>query len=208
MKFKFCGGIDCPEWLITEITYINKINAVKLRIICTNICAAIISDPKKYEQIYKMLEEIGFSEKEGSIIISVLHFILKSSIKFDVDLLVLNQELQQLGLPQENADSIAKVLKTNSVQLKSKMTESIFTHDKFETLDWKINYILADNICSYDENIFEQMKEEEDTGVKISKLETKIDIKIKDKVFTTNKELLGKLINDLERASNLIKKYN
>ena len=54
MKFKFCGNIDCPEWLITEISFLNKINAVKLRIVTTNICTTIISGENKPEKSIKM----------------------------------------------------------------------------------------------------------------------------------------------------------
>mmetsp|Transcript_58 Transcript_58/g.50 ORF Transcript_58/g.50 Transcript_58/m.50 type:complete len:219 (+) Transcript_58:1-657(+) len=216
MKFKFCGNIDCPEWLITEITYLNKINAVKLRIISNNVSTAMAGGNKTYDQSIKMLEEMNFSKEESNVIVGVLYFIIRSSVKFEVDSVVLNQELQQLGLPQENADSIAKVYKNNIKTLKAKLIEETFTQEtlklgnevKNKDIDWKVNYVLADKNTDFKKNIFEKMNEEEDTGVKMSKLETKIDIKLKDKVFTTNKEVLGKLINDLERANAIIKKYN
>lgn len=222
MKFKFCGNIDCPEWLITEVAYLNKINAVKLRIVTSNICVNIISSENKPEKALKMLEEMGFSIENSQVICGMIHFIIKSSVKFEVDSVVLNQELQQLGLPQENADSIAKVFKSNFSSLKNSLVDSIFGHStikasnkqvvhncmKESELEWKINYVLANNNQPFDKEILNRIKEEEDTGVKLTKLGTKIDIKLGNKYFSTNKEVLGKLINDLEKAAIIIKSYN
>ena len=44
MKFKFCGNIDCPDWLITEIVYLSKITPVKLRILGNLICKYIMKE--------------------------------------------------------------------------------------------------------------------------------------------------------------------
>lgn len=205
MKFKFCGGIDCPDWLISEITYLNKINAVKLRIISSAMCTSLSNGGKDYSKITKMLEEINFSHEEISIIIGVLYFIFKSSVKFQVDSVILNQELQQLGLPQENADSMVKVYKSNSKAIEGYLTNDIFKEDSPSTLEWRISYIIADKYNPFtDERIALIKEEEEIRGV--SKLDSKVDIKINGFVFSTNKEILGKLINDLDKAVNIIKK--
>lgn len=208
MKFKFCGNIDCPEWLITEITYLNKINAVKLRIMCNTINSSILSGSKDYSKTLKMLEEISFSEEEASIIVGVLHFLLKSASKYEVDPVILNQELQQLGLPQENADSIVKVYKSNSRQVREKLENDIFKHETPQKLEWKISYVLADKYSDFTKEKITSVKEDEELGIKNNKLESKIDIKLNSKVYSTSKEVLGKLINDLDRALILIKQYS
>ena len=111
MKFKFCGNMDCPEWLVSEIIYLTKITNIKIRIISNNLISCILNDGKNYFEIRKTLEEMNFSDDEANVVMSVLEFILKNAAKFDVEDLILNQELQQLGLPQENAESISKVFK-------------------------------------------------------------------------------------------------
>ena len=55
MKFKFCGNIDCPDWLITEIIFLTKISSVKLRILCNQICTFIITKCQNFEAIKKKL---------------------------------------------------------------------------------------------------------------------------------------------------------
>ncbi len=41
MRFDFCGNIDCPEWVLAEISLINKMSAVKLKLIMTQIVKKI-----------------------------------------------------------------------------------------------------------------------------------------------------------------------
>jgi COMM domain containing 4 len=215
MKFKFCGNIDCPEWLITEITFLTKISTIKLRIICNNLINSLLNDYKNLKDIQKSLEEMNFSDEEATIIISVIEFIIKNSAKFDVEDLILNQELQQLGLPQENADSISKVFKNQKENLRKKMRNDVFKFNKIESIDYKINYILASKSSGYELNVVESddlIYGEQQENYKIKNLETKINFNFnlaKGEVYqiSTNKEILGKLINDLEKCSEAIKKF-
>ena len=214
MKFKFCGNIDCPDWLITEITYLTKISSVKLRILCNQISNLIISRGQKFNDIKKVLEEMKFSEREAEIIISVLEFILKNSAKFDVDDLALNQELLQLGLSQENADSISKVFKNQKVKLRNNLKENIFGFNKIENVNSKISYVLADSI----DNQFDCVNEKDNEDLNEDNYQIRNLDKIKvDTVFDLgngktyeigmDKETLGNLINDLEKYSQMIKSY-
>lgn len=215
MKFKFCGNIDCPEWIITEITFLTKISTIKLRIICNNLINSLLKDYKNLKDIKKSLEEMNFTDEEATIIISVIEFIIKNSAKFDVEDMILNQELQQLGLPQENADSISKVFKNQKENLRKKLKTDIFEFNKIESVDYKINYILASKYSDYELSVLESddlMFGEQKENYKIKNLETKINLNFNltnGGVYqiSTNKEILGKFINDLEKSSEAIKKF-
>lgn len=215
MKFKFCGNIDCPEWIITEITFLTKISTIKLRIICNNLINSLLKDYKNLKDIKKSLEEMNFTDEEATIIISVIEFIIKNSAKFDVEDMILNQELQQLGLPQENADSISKVFKNQKENLRKKLKTDIFEFNKIESVDYKINYILASKYSDYELSVLESddlMFGEQQENYKIKNLETKINLNFNltnGGVYqiSTNKEILGKFINDLEKSSEAIKKF-
>lgn len=104
--------MDCPDWLSAEITYLTKVTPVKLRILGNLICKYIMKEGDT-QKITKILEEMNLSPEEIIIVISSLCFIFKSSGKFNVDDMMLSQELQQLGLPQDIADAISKVYKKN-----------------------------------------------------------------------------------------------
>lgn len=218
MKFKFCGNVDCPDWLITEITYLTKITPVKLRILGNLICKYIMKEGDT-QKINKILEEMNLTPEEITIVISSLCFIIKSSGKFNVDDMMLSQELQQLGLPQDNADAISKVYKKNKDALRAFLKEDIFSFNKISDVHYKTSYCIADKYNNFDCANEKESEEINEDNYIINSLEnTEItlcfDLKGKNKkdigekyLVNMNKETLGKLIQDLENYSNVIKKY-
>ena len=218
MKFKFCGNVDCPDWLITEITYLTKITPVKLRILGNLICKYIMKEGDT-QKINKILEEMNLTPEEITIVISSLCFIIKSSGKFNVDDMMLSQELQQLGLPQDNADAISKVYKKNKDALRNFLKEDIFSFNKINDVHYKTSYCVADKYNNFDCNNEKENEEINEDNYIINSLEkTEItlcfDLKGKNKkengekyLVNMDKETLGKLIQDLENYSSVIKKY-
>ena len=217
MKFKFCGNVDCPDWLITEITYLTKITPVKLRILGNLICKYIMKEGDT-QKINKILEEMNLSSEEITIVISSLCFIIKSSAKFNVDDLMLSQELQQLGLPQDNADAISKVYKKNKEILRKYLKEDIFSFNKINDIHFKTSYCMADKYNNFDCTNEKENEAIEDNYIinSLEKAEITLcfDLKGKDKkkdgdkyLVNMDKETLGKLIQDLEHYSGVIKKY-
>jgi len=219
MRFKFCGNIDSPEWLISEIIYLTKISAIRLRIICNNIALFIINSGKNFKDIQKNLDDMNFNDAEGKIIFSLLDFILRNSVKFDIEDNILSNELQHLGLPLENAESIVKIFKNQKEKLKKKLSNEIFSNENLKEIDYKISYVLANDINDFknneiSENKFEEEKTKnlDDDNFLLSKIEGRILISLgEDKenkiTFSSNKETLGKLINDLNKANDLIRKF-
>jgi hypothetical protein len=213
MKFKFCGNLDCPEWLIAEIIFLTKISTIKLRIICNNLVTSILSGAKNFKDVQKSLEEINFTKDECNIIISVLEFIIRNSAKFEIEESILSQELQQLGLPQENADSITKVYRNHRENLKDNLKSDIFSLPSIEKIDYKISYLLANELSNFkvtstqgDELSDDLLKE----NYKITNLEARVNLCLNTGIqefhYTTSKGVLGKLINDLEKGYQQIKK--
>ena len=217
MKFKFCGNVDCPDWLITEIVYLSKITPIKHRILGNLICKYIMKEGDT-QKINKILEEMNLTPEEITIVISSLCFIIKSSGKFNVDDLMLSQELQQLGLPQDNADAISKVYKKNKDILRNFLKEDIFSFNKINDVHYKTSYCIADKYNNFD-YINEKENEAIEDNFIINSLEKAeitlcFDLKGKEKnkeggkyLANMDKETLGKLIQDLENYSSVIKKY-
>jgi len=209
MKFKFCGNRDCPDWLITEIIFLTKISSVKLRILSNQICKFILKKGENMEDIKKILLDLNLNEKDASIVISVLDFIFRNAAKFNIEDNYLNQELQQLGLPQEIAESISKVFKREKNNLREFLKFDIFSFNSINNIDYKFSYSLCNQFNDFEyfndkEN--EEMNEENYTIKSLEK--TRINLNIDNKyVLNIDKEILGKLIQDLEQCSQSIKKY-
>ena len=212
MRFKFCGNIDCPDWLITEITYLTKFTSVKLRIISNQICKFIINKGSNIQDLKKILDEMNLNEQESKIVISVLDFIFRNSAKFDVEDIALNQELQQLGLPQENAESISKVFKNQKLKLREFLKGDIFSFNIINDVNFKNSYTLSDNYTNFN-NVNEKENKLEEDNYNIQSLEkTRINLCFniqnnQNYIISMDKDSLGKLIQDLEKCSEVIKKY-
>ena len=212
MRFKFCGNIDCPDWLITEITYLTKFTSVKLRIISNQICKFIINKGSNIQDLKKILDEMNLNEQESKIVISVLDFIFRNSAKFDVEDIALSQELQQLGLPQENAESISKVFKNQKLKLREFLKGDIFSFNIINDVNFKNSYTLSDNYTNFN-YVNEKENELDEDNYNIQSLEkTRINLCFniqnnKNYVISMDKDSLGKLIQDLEKCSEVIKKY-
>ena len=209
MKFKFCGNRDCPDWLITEIIFLTKISSVKLRILSNQICKFILNKGENINDIKKILLDLNLSEKEASIVISVLDFIFRNASKFDVDDNILNQELQQLGLPQEIAESISKVFKREKNKLREFLKYDVFSFNSINNIDYKFSYSLCNQFNNFDyinEKESEEINEENYTIKSLEKI--RINLNFDDKyLLNIDKEILGKLIQDLEQCSKSIKKF-
>ena len=132
---------------------------------------------------------------------------------------MLSQELQQLGLPQDNADAISKVYKKNKDLLRAFLKEDIFSFNRINDVHYKTSYCIADKYNNFECNNEKENEEINEDNYIINSLEkTEItlcfDLKGKDKnkeggkyLVNMDKETLGKLIQDLENYSNVIKKY-
>ena len=134
--------------------------------------------------------------------------------------MMLSQELQQLGLPQDIADAISKVYKKNKDILRNYLKQDIFSFNRVSDVHYKISYCLADKYNDFEcknEKENEEINEDNYIINSLEKTEITLCFDLKDRnkkdeenkkyLVNMNKETLGKLIQDLENYSNAIKKY-
>ncbi|XP_077173483.1 COMM domain-containing protein 4 isoform X2 [Paroedura picta] len=108
MRFRFCGDLDCPDWVLAEISTLAKISSVKLKLICVQVLKDLLGEGIDYAKILKLTSDAKFESGDVKATIAVLNFILSSAAKHNVDSESLSSELQQLGLPKVNRlDSVS-----------------------------------------------------------------------------------------------------
>ena len=116
MRFRFCGGEDCPDWLGSEIATLSKVSSIKVKMLTkrcvTHMVAAGAKELANVKQqalkLCKGAGDGGTTEAEAESVLAVLHHVLASAAKFDVETKILSVELQQLGLPREHSDAITR----------------------------------------------------------------------------------------------------
>ena len=57
MKFAFCGNLDCPEWVLSEVAVLNRMSAVKLKLILGQIVKKLTGVPFDNERLLKLCRD-------------------------------------------------------------------------------------------------------------------------------------------------------
>ena len=57
MRFDFCGNVDCPEWALAEVSLLNRISAIKLKLIIAQIVRKITGQPYDHEKVAKLCRD-------------------------------------------------------------------------------------------------------------------------------------------------------
>eukprot|EP01031_Cornospumella_fuschlensis_P038480 gene38480-46772_t len=102
------GSKDCPDWVLAEINTLSKLSSIRVKVLVSQVIQYCLEGELNYEKVLKLAADNadGLQDLKGAI--AALHFMISNSAKYDTDDKVLIQEIQQLGLPKENSDMIAK----------------------------------------------------------------------------------------------------
>ncbi len=83
---------------------------------------------------------------KGSV--AAIHFTVTNAAKFDVDDTSLVQELQQLGLPKENADHIGKVYREHKEALREVFARESLKVSVLMGVEWRVDHVVASSSSS------------------------------------------------------------
>jgi len=75
--------------------------------------------------------------------VAAIHFIVSNAAKYDVDEQSLSQEIQQLGLPKDNADVISSSVRDNKDSLRARYAEESYRVSKVLSSSWRIDQLLS-----------------------------------------------------------------
>jgi hypothetical protein len=76
MRFEFCGNLDCPEWVLSEIVLLNKISAIKLRQILAQIIKKIQGQAYDQEKLIKLCKDQKLSADDTKCLLALIEFLL------------------------------------------------------------------------------------------------------------------------------------
>lgn len=143
MKFRFCGDLDCPDWLLAEIATLSKVTAVRMKLLLKQVVSYMLTGEIEYDKVTKLTKESlgGDSDTKGAV--SALHFVLSNSAKHDIEETTLQLEVQQLGLPKENADAVARAFRDSKDALRTRFAEQAFRVNSLRSMEWRVDQLLA-----------------------------------------------------------------
>jgi len=134
MRFDLVGGLDVPDWLMSEVLVLSKISAVRIKL----LAAAVVKQDLGSERLNKLLGE-SFKHDDAMAVVAAIHFILSSATRYDVAEDVLSRELQQLGLPREHTEALVKVQVESRAHLQQLARERSLRLPRLSSLGWRVH---------------------------------------------------------------------
>ncbi|XP_010865843.1 COMM domain-containing protein 4 [Esox lucius] len=143
MRFRFCGDLDCPDWVLAEISTLAKISSVKMKLLCVQVMKDLLGEGIDYDKAAKLTADAKFDSGDIKASVAVLTFILSSAAKHNVDSDSLSSELQQLGLPKEHTTGLCKSYEDKHTALQQRLRESSLRLGRLEGVAWRVDYTLS-----------------------------------------------------------------
>ena len=117
MRFDFCGNSDCPEWVLSGVTLVNRMSTVKLRLILGQIVKKIQGLNFDQEKLQKLCKDQDLEPEDTRCLLAIIEFVLAQAAKHDIADAIFNKDLMQMGVAIENANGITKAYLDNQDQL-------------------------------------------------------------------------------------------
>jgi len=143
MRFRFCGDLDCPDWLLAEINILSKITSVKMKLLAVQILKDMLGSDLDYEKVQKLTSDAKFETGDIKASIAALTFIISCAAKYDVDAETLANELQQLGLPKEHTTSLCKSYSDAHSKLQEHFRQISLRVSRLDSVQWRVDYVLS-----------------------------------------------------------------
>eukprot|EP00808_Paulinella_micropora_P007401 g72497.t1 len=148
MKFRFCGGLDAPDWILAEVSVLSKMSSVRVKLISKQILQQLRGAGIDYEKVTKLTtsQRLNLGPGDVKAIMAALHFMLRNSAKYDVDEDTLLQELPQLGLPLDICQAIVKEFIKVKDNVRQHFATQTLRLPRIEETEWRVDYILSSSL--------------------------------------------------------------
>ncbi|KAG8231595.1 hypothetical protein J437_LFUL012287 [Ladona fulva] len=144
MRFRFCGDLDCPDWVLAEMSPLSRLTSVKMKLLCQEVVKSLSGKPLDYEAVKKLTGDAKYDDNDREGAVAAITFVIRGSIRHNLlagegrgegeEALIL--ELTQLGLPKELAYAIAKAAAAGASKLQKQFREESLRLNHLEGAEW------------------------------------------------------------------------
>merc|ERR1712137_562321 len=145
MRFRICGDLDAPEWLLREVGVLSQLPNLRIKVLTGMVIKHILGEGIDFQKVDKMVSAADLDTSDVKALIAALTFIVSNSAKYNVEDETIRNELQQFGLPKEHCDSIARSFTGAKEILQEHFVEQTFSLPKLSSVNWKINYVMCND---------------------------------------------------------------
>lgn len=143
MRFRFCGDLDCPDWILAEINTIARMTSVKMKLVCQQVAKSLLGEHMDFERVKKLTADAKFESGEVKASVAALMFVLATSARHGVDAETLSSELQQLGLPREHAMALCRVYSENLTAISSRLQDQSLRLNRLQDVQWRLDKVVV-----------------------------------------------------------------
>ncbi|KAH3743586.1 COMM domain containing 4 [Pelomyxa schiedti] len=153
MRFRFCGDLDAPDWLLRECDVVSRMTYVRIKLLAMHIISAMLGtiDQLDYDKVHKLVSTANFEESDVRAVIAALRFIIHSAAKNDVEPQTLAIELGQLGFPNEHTLALQRAYGPQREKLRQVLAEQTLsslphiepTTSPSQLVDWRVDFVMA-----------------------------------------------------------------
>lgn len=144
MRFRFCGDLDCPDWILAEINTLARMTSVKMKLVCQQVVQSLLGEDIDFERVKKLTADAKFEPNEVKATVAALLFVLATSARHGVDGETLGSELQQLGLPREHAAALCRVYSDNVTSISSRLQDQSLRLSRLQDIQWRMDTVVVD----------------------------------------------------------------
>ena len=191
MKFRICGGLDAPDWILAEIVQLAKLSNVRFKLLSMQVIKHIHAEEIDYDKVKKLSDSGAFELSDVRAMLAALRFIICNAVKYGVDEQALATELQQLGLPPANSKALLKPYRNLRRELRAKQEAESLKLPHVANVQWRVTYSLASRSLASVEAAAAHVRLATTGGGE-------------DVAFKADRESLTLLIRELRRAQALM----
>jgi len=122
---------------------VSKISVIRIKLILKELLNYLLTGTIDFAKVTNHTATAGLDSSEVKACMAALTFIFTNGAKYNVDPDTLTNELQQLGLPKEHCDALVRTFSESKQALRSKLQAQVLKLDKMDSIDWRVDYILA-----------------------------------------------------------------
>ncbi|DAZ96505.1 TPA: hypothetical protein N0F65_008056 [Lagenidium giganteum] len=137
MKFRFCGGLEPPDWVQAEVALVGHLLPDEISRLCDAI-ARNLRSPKERVAAISLQSDLSSHARGIEAVTAWLQFVLTHAAKYYVTDMELLPELEQLGLGRAPAEAIRSSFLEHRHDLRRQLRAEKFTFPHVSKLSWRL----------------------------------------------------------------------
>lgn len=143
MKFRFCGGLDAPDWLLTEIAIVAKLSSQQMTFFTEQVIKQLLGKKLAYDKLEKLSQMVKFTRSDAKAALAAVNYVLDSATRYNVQRKILSTEMQQLGLHEDLTDAMLEVYFKKKDTILALYKQKEFKLETVKNLNWRVDCVLG-----------------------------------------------------------------